>query len=110
MSKLRSTKHSKPIVKDSNDELQIKKAMDGEKDRERDLAFIMGAPRGRRWLYELIHTRCHVGNLSHVPRDTHSTAFNEGARSVGEALLEEVRSNHHALFIKMLEENDVRDE
>lgn len=90
--------------------MQIKQAMDGEKDRERDLAFLMGAPRGRRWMHELIFTKCHVGHISHVPRDTHSTAFNEGARSIGEALLEEIRSKHHALYIKMLEEHDVRDE
>ncbi len=109
MSKLSHTKRSKPVVRDSNDELQIKKAIDGDKDRERDLNFIMGSPRGRRWIYELIHTKCHVGQISHVPRDTHSTAFNEGARSVGNALLEELRSAHHALYIKMLEENDVND-
>lgn len=109
MSKLTSTKHSREIIRDSNDEIAIKKVIDGEKDRERDLAFLLGAPRGRRWLHDLIYIKCHVGQLSHVPRDTHSTAFNEGARSVGEALLEEIRSNHHALYLKMLEENDVRD-
>lgn len=107
MSKLTSTKRSKPIVRDSTDELQIKQAMDGEKDRERDLHFVMLQPRGRRWIYDLIYVKCHIGQISHVPDDTHSTAFNEGARAIGNALLEEVRGNYHALYIKMLEENDV---
>ena len=108
MSKIASSKRTRTVVKDSNDELQIKKAMDGEKDRERDLAWIMGQPRGRRWIYETLFVTCHVNHLSHVPRDTHSTAFNEGARSVGQKVLEELRTKHHALYIKMLEENDER--
>lgn len=108
MSKLNTTRYSKPVVTNSSDELQIKAAMDGEKDREKDIQFLLSQPRGRRWLHGLIYDKCHVGSLSHVPRDTHSTAFNEGARSVGEALQEEIRSNHHALYLKMLEENDVR--
>ena len=110
MSKRRVTKHTRPVVTNSNDEVQIKKAEDGEKDRARDLAFILSSPRGRRWLYELIFSRSHVNRLSHVPRDTHSTAFNEGARSVGESVLETIRHEHHAAFITMLEENDITSE
>lgn len=110
MSKRRVTRHSRPVVVDSSDEAQLKQAMDGEKDAARDLDFILSQPRGRRWLYGLIFNTCHVHHGSHVPSDTHSTAFNEGARSVGTALLEEIRSNHHSALITMLEENDVRDE
>jgi hypothetical protein len=110
LSKQRTTKRSPQIIRDSGDEEQVKKTMAAEKDQEYDLTFIMSAPRGRRWLYGMIFNTCHVSSISHVPGDTHSTAFNEGARAVGETLLEELRSQHHALYIKMLEENDARDE
>ena len=62
-------------------------------------------PRGRRWVYELIYGLCHISRLSHYPGDTHTTAFNEGARAVGERLQEELRSRHFDAFILMLEEN-----
>jgi len=110
LSKRNTLRHPRSIILDSTDELQIKKAMDGEADRAKDLEFILSQPRGRRWVYDLLHDWCHVGRLSHVPNDTHSTAFNEGARSVGERLLEELRSKHHALWITMLEENNVTTE
>lgn len=97
--------HGRKTVTDSEDADQLKSAQDGEKDRDRDLAFIMSQPRGRRWMYELVFDVCHVSRLSHYPGDTHTTAFNEGARSVGERLQEELRSRHFDAFITMLEEN-----
>ena len=105
MTKLNHTRHTKPMVRDSNDEMQVKAALDGEKDREKDLVFIVAQPRGRRWLHEVIYQMCHLDSLSHVPGDTHSTAFNEGARSVGQRILSEIRVQHHDAFIKMMEEN-----
>lgn len=98
-------KNRRKVVYDASDEAQVKKAEEIEKDRELDLAYIVKEPRGRRWLYDLIFDACHTARLSHTPNDTHSTAFNEGARAVGERVLEELRTRHFDAFIQMLEEN-----
>ena len=90
---------------DASDPAQVAKAEKAEADRQRDLDYILKEPRGRRFLYELIYGTCHVGRLSHIPGDSDSTAFNEGARSVGEALLEQIRTQAKAQFMLMLEEN-----
>lgn len=92
-------------VYDASDPAQIKKAEEAQKDLDRDLDYILKEQRGRRWLYGLIFDRCHMHALSHVPRDTHSTAFNEGARSIGEAILEDIRSRDFAAYMKMMSEN-----
>ena len=96
---------ARKVVYDASNEAQVKAAEKDSEDREKDLAWILSSPRGRRWVYDLVHEKAHVRSLSFVPRDTHATAFNEGARSVGEALLEEVRSNHFGAFKQMMEEN-----
>lgn len=106
MTKRTTIKRHGPKIADTSDKDQVAAAEKHEQGVTLDIGFVMSQPRGRRWLHSLIYDKCHVGRLSHVPRDTHSTAFNEGARSVGEALLEELRSAHHALYITMLEEND----
>lgn len=90
---------------DASDPAQIAKAEKAETDRQRDLDYILKEPRGRRFLYELIYGTCHVGRLSHIPGDSDSTAFNEGARSVGESLLEQVRTQAKAKYMLMHEEN-----
>lgn len=94
---------------DASDPAQIAKAEKEAEDRARDLDYILKEPRGRRFLYELIYDTCHVGRLSHIPGDSDSTAFNEGARSVGEALLEAIRVRSKPLYLKMLEENHLGD-
>lgn len=93
------------VVKDSTDPGQIQKAVDQEEDRKHDIEHILSSERGRRWFYEIAYSRCHVSASSHVPNCTDSTAFNEGARSVGESLVEEARANCPSLFIQMLQEN-----
>ena len=93
------------VVKDSTDPGQIQKAVDEEGDRKHDIEHILSSERGRRWFYEIAYSRCHVSASSHVPNCTDSTAFNEGARSVGESLVEEARANCPNLFIQMLQEN-----
>lgn len=105
MSDRPTVRNRRKVVYDASDEAQVKKAEEIEKDRERDLSYIVKEPRGRRWLYELIFDACHVSRPSHTPSDTHSTAFNEGARAVGERVLEELRTRHFSAFIQMLEEN-----
>ena len=95
----------KTVLYDASDEDQVRKAQQDEADREQDLAFVLSTPRGRRWLFELIHTECHFERINHVPGDTHSTAFNEGARAVGASILNAIRDQHTALYFQMLEEN-----
>lgn len=96
---------ARKVVYDAKDKAQVDAAEKDAEDREKDLQWILSSPRGRRWIYDLIHHTCHTASLSFCQEGTHSTAFNEGARSVGEALLEEVRSRHFAAFIKMMEEH-----
>ena len=104
-SRKKTLKIPKHVVYDSSDPEQIQKATDLDKDRDRDLLDIMKLPRGRRWMYNLIYGDCHVDRISHYPNDTHTTAYNEGARAVGQKVLEELRSKHFAAFITMLEEH-----
>jgi len=96
---------ARKVVYDASDEAQVKAAERDSEDREKDLSYILKEPRGRRWLYDLVFGTCHMHSLSMVPRDTHSTAFNEGARSVGESVLEEIRTKHFGAFMQMMEEN-----
>jgi len=101
----KSLKIPKQVVYDSSDPDQIQRATDLDKDRDRDLTEIMKLPRGRRWMYDLIYRDCHVSSISHYPNDTHTTAYNEGARAVGNKVLEELRTNHFSAFLTMLEEH-----
>ena len=96
---------AKHVITNSSDKGQIDKAEDQEKDRARDFEWVLSSGRGRRWVYEQIYTVAHVSGGSHVPGCSDSTAYNEGARSIGEALLEDIRSNHPRQFLKMHEEN-----
>jgi hypothetical protein len=89
----------------ASDPVHVTKAKKLDTDRERDLDFVLKEPRGRRFVYDLIFNTCHVGRLSHIPGDSDSTAFNEGARSVGEALHEQIRTQAKAKYMMMLEEN-----
>ena len=109
MSKGNFPRHSRKVIYDASNSDQIKMAEDNEKDREKDIDFIMSQPRGRRFMYELIRERCHARSVSHVPGDPHSSAFNEGARAVGEALELQLSREHHTLYIKMLDENNGRE-
>lgn len=90
---------------DASDPVQVAKAQKHEEDLAKDLDYILKEPRGRRFLYGLIFDTCHVNRLSHIPGDSDSTSFNEGARSVGEALLEQLRTQAKAKYILMLQEN-----
>lgn len=96
---------SKHVVTNSADEAQIAKAADWQDDVARDLDTILGINRGRRFLYMLIFDTCHAEQRSHVPGDPESTAFNEGARMVGQELLARIRDRNFDAYIKMLEEN-----
>lgn len=96
---------ARKVIYDSSNEEQVRAAEKDVEDRTKDLDFIMGQPRGRRWIYDLIHETCHANRISHVPGSSDGTAFNEGARSIGLALLEEVRARNFGQFMLMMEEN-----
>ena len=96
---------ARPVIVDSNDPEQVLAAQRIDDDRAKDIDFILSQPRGRRWLYDLIHDTCHIRRLSFVPGGADTSAFNEGGRAIGEAILDKVRTASPKLFFKMLEEN-----
>lgn len=96
---------SKPVVHDSSDPAQIKAAREYEREVKRDFASIVKSKEGRRWLHELLFITCHLDRPSMVPGDPHSTEFNEGARSVGLKVLNDLKREHVAAYLLMLKEN-----
>lgn len=95
----------RPMIVDSNDPEQVLAAQRIDDDRSKDLDFIMSQPRGRRWLYDFVYDTCHIRRLSFVPGAADATAFHEGGRAIGEAVLDKVRTANAKLYFKMLEEN-----
>jgi|TARA_R110000824_G_scaffold214694_4_gene400900 hypothetical protein len=93
------------MIYDASDPEHIAKALAYQEDAGKDLDSIVAHPRGRRWCYNLMFTAGHLMSPSFVPGSFDSTAFNEGARSVGNQLHEQLRSQHSAAYMKMLEEN-----
>ena len=90
---------------DANNPEHVRKAELHQEDVDKDIEFILSKERGRRWLYGLIWGQGHIDLPSHVPGDVTSTAFNEGARSLGVSLHEQVRVASPKMYMKMLEEN-----
>jgi hypothetical protein len=95
----------KYIVTNNEDEQQIKRAEDSEKALQRGLEAIMNNELSRRWLYDRLQTFAHMDANSHVPGCSDSTAFNEGARSVGQAIIIEIRDTYPNQYMKMLEDS-----
>lgn len=93
------------VLYDASDEDQVNKAQKAQADRDQDIDYILKEPRGRRWIFDLVFDQCHYDRVSHVPTDTHSTAFNEGARAVGASILSTIRERYPAKYMQMLEEN-----
>lgn len=96
---------ARKVVTDSSDPAQVRAAELDSDDRLKDLEWILSTPRGRRWLYALAFESAHLHSPSFVPGDQHSTAFNEGSRAVGVAVMEEIRTLHFNAFIEMMKEN-----
>ena len=46
-----------------------------------------------------------MSSQSYVPNSFDATAFNEGARSIGRVIHEQLRANNPKAYLKMLEEN-----
>lgn len=89
----------------SEDPEAIKKAEKRYIDMLEDIGYIMKEPRGRRWIYEIVYNTCHTDLRSHVSGSSDDTAFNEGARSVGLNILEEIKRHNPVTYLKMLQEN-----
>lgn len=96
----------RPVVTDTRDEKQIAAAEAWAEQEAKGFEQVVKSKLGRRWLYDLIFSTCHYDQLSLVPGCGQSTAFNEGARSVGVALASRMRTEHPGMFEKMIEEND----
>tara|TARA_R110002096_G_scaffold58166_3_gene146824 strand:- start:1571 stop:1864 length:294 start_codon:yes stop_codon:yes gene_type:complete len=90
---------------DASNPEHVRKAELKQEDEGKDIEFVLSKDRGRRWLYNLIWIDGHISSPSHVPGDVNSTAFNEGARSLGVALHEQIRVASPKMYLKMLEEN-----
>lgn len=62
---------------------------------------VLSTPHGRRFVFGLIRDNNKTGVLcaAYVPGDTHATAFNEGRRSIGHALMVEVYQCAPDLFL-----------
>lgn len=80
------------VVHNNENEAQVKAVEDQAKNLDEGLRDIMQNKRARDWLFDRIDMHAHPNSRSHVPGDADSTAFNEGARSVGEAMLDEIRT------------------
>tara|TARA_R110000772_G_scaffold80909_1_gene172289 strand:+ start:129 stop:440 length:312 start_codon:yes stop_codon:yes gene_type:complete len=96
---------SRPVVTDSADEKQIKASEDYEDGLVKGLETLLNNRQSRGWLFDRLSLLCHLDGSSHVPGCSDSTAFNEGARSVGVAIIREIRDTYPNQYMKMLEES-----
>ncbi len=60
-------------------------------EREADLRAVLQRPEGRRLVWRLVETECGTFGPSFAPGDPLATAYGEGRRSLGIALMEEAR-------------------
>ena len=91
-------------VTNTDDPEQVAKAQSLGADRDGDLLVVLQNPRSRRWLASLIFETAHTMARSYVPGERSLVEFNEGARSVGLAVWEQVMANHPEFASKLLEE------
>lgn len=82
--------------------LAEKRKLQREQD-DQDLRVVMSTPGGRRFVRRVL-ALCGTYRLSFAGEQTHSTAFNEGKRSIGNQLLAEVEAVSPDGFIDMLRE------
>lgn len=92
----------KPLVKNASNEDQINSAKTKVKlgrDRELDdLRFILSTDQGRRFVWKML-SRCGVFKISFT--GSSQTFFNEGERSIGLYLLNEVMDADPDSYVKM---------
>jgi len=61
---------------------EVNRAKREAQEAASDLAWLMSDKRGRRFMWRLL-AETGIYRQSHVPGDTHATAFGEGVRKVG---------------------------
>ena len=80
---------------------QQEKALQDQRAREfDDFKNVLSTESGRR-VIRLIFARCRMGHQSYVSGNTHDTAFNEGAKTVGRWLDDQLMQ-HGDNYIKIL--------
>lgn len=72
--------------------------------RREDVAAVLSTPAGRRFVWALLG-KCRVFELSYAQGDPTHTAFNEGARQVGNPLLAEIMTDHPEAYARMAAES-----
>ena len=97
----------RPLVKNAADARDVKRARQHDKwalERERtDLAHVLETPQGRRFLWKLL-SDCGVFKLSFQYGDAQSTAFHEGSRRIGLALMVAIQELDPTLYHRMAKE------
>lgn len=100
----------KYLVKNAADPEQIKEAEIKTKfnreDELNDLRKIMENGFGRRFLWRLM-SHCRAYSSVCDPSNPHMTYYYAGRQDVGHYLMDEVTSADKALFLKMIQENDI---
>lgn len=97
------------MVRSTDDEQQVQGAKSKAKRRAEqileDTAWILSTPQGRRFYWRLL-SECNVFAISYSAESTHQTAFNEGARNIGNQLFGRMEKADAKAFLKMIAEKD----
>lgn len=73
------------------------------------LDWVMSTPQGRRFMWNTLAS-CRVYSTTFAGEATHSTAYNEGARSVGLQLLSAITQQVPRFYSAMISENQAAHE
>jgi len=92
------------VITDARDEAQIAKATKEERAPDAGLAHILSDRKARAFMWHVIDEICHVNVTSVQIGDPHLTAFNEGARQVGVALMNRIKDHDIEQWVTMLRE------
>ena len=103
--------NKKPLVTDTSDEAQNKRAKDRMTQRENqfadDLKWIFSDRRGRRFYWDLM---AHCGVFKNSFTGNSTTFFNEGKRNVGLKLINDLTVVEPAAYLKMVQEEQSEQE
>lgn len=80
-------------VKGRNKRLKAKEEL-----KLRLISNFLSSKDAREWMYDLL-SDCHLYAPSHVPGDSHSTAFREGERNIGLRVLSDIPTEAYALML-----------
>lgn len=91
-------------ITDTDDPEQVAKAQKLSEDEDEDIVAILKTARGRRWIAKLMFDTCHIMRVSYSPAGPGASDFNDGARSVGLAIWEEIRTGPQPELLSTLVE------